>query len=104
MATPDAAAVAERAVRLSLLTPFQVQEACQEVDKRTGEAVEFLRCMERKGFLTPWQSNKLLKEEKDGYFLGGYRILYKIASGSFGRVYRADDPRSGRIFAIKVLR
>src|SRR5207302_1988283 len=30
--------------------------------------------------------------------------LYKIASGSFGRVYRADDPRSGRIVAVKVLR
>src|SRR5262249_54299028 len=36
--------------------------------------------------------------------LGGYRILYKIAAGSFGRVYRADDPRSGRVVAVKVLR
>src|SRR6202040_1437559 len=44
------------------------------------------------------------KQEKDGYFLGGFRLLYKIASGTFGRVYRADDPRSGRIVAIKVLR
>ena len=44
----------------------------------------FLKAMERKGLLTPWQSGKLLKQEKDGYFLGGYRILYKIASGSFG--------------------
>src|SRR5262249_15356297 len=29
---------------------------------------------------------------------------YRIASGSFGRVYRADDPRTGRIVAVKVLR
>src|SRR5262249_31204696 len=42
--------------------------------------------------------------DPDGYFLGGYRILYKIASGSFGRVYRADDPRTGTIVAVKVLR
>jgi serine/threonine protein kinase len=60
--------------------------------------------MERKGYLTPWQSYKLLKGEPDGYFLGGYRILYKISSGSFGRVYRADDPRTGTVVAIKVLR
>ena len=36
--------------------------------------------------------------------LGGYRLLYKISSGSFGRVFRADDPRSGRVVAVKVLR
>jgi serine/threonine protein kinase len=60
--------------------------------------------MERKGYLTPWQSAKLLKGDPDGYFLGGYEILYKIASGSFGRVFRAEDPRSGRVVAIKVLR
>ena len=62
------------------------------------------RCMERKRYLTPYQSNKLVKGDKDGYFMGGYRILYKVASGSFGRVYRADDPSTGRIVAIKVLR
>ena len=57
-----------------------------------------------RGYLTPFQSTKLLKGEQDGYFLGGYRILYKISSGSFGRVYRCDDPHSGRVVAIKLLR
>ena len=28
----------------------------------------------------------------------------KISSGSFGRVFRADDPRTGRVVAVKVLR
>ena len=60
--------------------------------------------LERKGFITPWQSGKVLKGDIDGFFLGGYRLLYKIASGSFGRVFRADDPRSGRVVAVKVLR
>src|SRR5947208_3925864 len=60
--------------------------------------------LERKGVLTPLHTQKLLKGDADGYFLGGYRILYRIASGSFGRVFRADDPRTGRAVAIKVLR
>src|SRR5262249_29945471 len=62
-----------------------------------------IRYLERKGLLTPWQTAKLLKGDPDGFFLGGYRILYKINSGSFGRVFRADDPGSGRVVAVKVL-
>ena len=50
------------------------------------------------------QTSKLIKGDTEGYFLGGYRLLYKISSGSFGRVFRADDPRTGRVVALKVLR
>src|SRR5262245_3293527 len=104
MSTFDAASLAQHAVRLGLLTPDQADQAWEEVDKRSPDPEPFLRVMERKGYLTPWQSFRLLKGDTDGYFLGGYRILYKIASGSFGRVYRADDPRTGTVVAIKVLR
>ena len=105
MDTPDALSIANAAIRLGLLNSHQVQEAWDEIGERGGADPEpFLRCMERKGYLTPWQSRKLLKNESDGFFLGGFRILYKIASGTFGRVYRADDPRTGRVVAVKVLR
>src|SRR5262245_46913635 len=105
MDNPDALTIANAAARLGLIQPHQVQEAWDELGERGGADPEpFLRIMERKGYLTPWQSSKLLKGETDGYFLGGYRLLYKIASGTFGRVYRADDPRTGRVVAVKVLR
>ena len=104
MDTVDALTLANSAVRLQLLQPHHVQEAWDEIGERGGDPEPFLKCMERKGQLTPWQSSKLLKGETDGYFLGGFRILYKIASGTFGRVYRADDPRTGRVVAVKVLR
>src|SRR5437868_3271549 len=100
----DAAALAELAIRVGLLTPGQVQEVWDELGTQGGEPEPWLRAMERKGYVTPLQTGRLLKQERDGYFLGGYRLLYKIASGSFGRVYRADDPRTGRVVAIKVLR
>jgi eukaryotic-like serine/threonine-protein kinase len=100
----DAAALGRQALRLGLLTQPQLEEAHAEMGPTSSDPQPFLRALERKGHLTPWQSQRLLKGEQDGYFLGGYRLLYKIASGSFGRVFRADDPTTGTVVAIKVLR
>jgi serine/threonine protein kinase len=100
----DASGIAQLALRLGLVTDDQVRECLGELEDKKSPATDMLRLMERKKYLTPWQAHKLLKGDLDGYFLGGYRILYKIASGSFGRVYRGDDPRTGQVVAIKVLR
>jgi len=94
--------LSQLATRMGLLTEAQVQEVGDEM--QSDRPHEFLRLCERKAYLTQWQSSKLMKGDTEGYFLGGFRLLYKIASGSFGRVFRADDPSSGRIVAVKVLR
>jgi serine/threonine protein kinase len=104
MVNVDAPTLAQRMLQLGLVTETQLQEGWEEVGQRVGEPEPLLRALERKGYLTPYQSQKLLKGDREGYAIGGYRILYKIASGSFGRVYRAADPQSGRVVAIKVLR
>src|SRR5262245_32094543 len=99
MANPEATELGQRAVRLGLLTEEQLRECHDEISPvATPELL--IEALERKQYLTGFQSQKLLKGETDGYFLGGYRILYKIASGSFGRVHRADDPRTGAAVAI----
>lgn len=100
----DASGIGQLALRLGLITEEQLREALTELDDKKAPAQDMLRLLERKRYLSPWQSGKLLKGDTDGYFLGGYRLLYKIASGSFGRVYRGDDPRTGQVVAIKVLR
>ncbi len=104
MSTLDAAAIAQLARRLDLVTDEQLMDAWAEIGTRSGPAEPLLRALERKGHLTPWQASKLIKGDTDGYFLGGYRLLYRIAAGSFGRVYRGDNPRTGEVVAIKVLR
>ena len=96
MATFDAVTLANLMMKIGLVEEGQLQEAWDELGQRGGEPEPLLRILERKGYITPYQSRKLLAGDMDGYTLGGYRILYKIASGSFGRVYRAEDPQSGR--------
>jgi serine/threonine protein kinase len=100
----DATAVGQQALRLRLITEEQLAEVRDELGNQAADVFELLRALERKGYLTPYMSQKLLKGDTDGYFLGGYRVLYKIASGSFGRVFRADDPRTGTVVAVKILR
>src|SRR5438046_691965 len=100
----DASGIGQLAIKLGLVSEDQVRECIVELDDKKAPADDMVRMLERKRYLTPWQGGKLLKGDLEGYFLGGYRLLYKIASGSFGRVYRGDDPRTGQIVAIKVLR
>src|SRR5947208_8458898 len=100
----DASGIGQLAIKLGLVSEDQVRECIIELDDKRAPAEDMLQLMQRKRYLTPLQGHKLLKGDLEGYFLGGYRLLYKIASGSFGRVFRADDPHSGTIVAIKVLR
>jgi serine/threonine protein kinase len=104
MTAPDAASIAHLARQLNLVDDMQLRECWDEMESGVHSPELLCKLLERKGYLTPWQTSKLLRGEKDGYILGGYRILYKIASGSFGRVFRADDPRTGTEVAIKILR
>jgi CheY-like chemotaxis protein len=103
MPNEDSASITQFLLKHGLLDELQVQEAWEELG-RNPEPQALLRFFERKSYITTFQSQKLLKGDREGFVLGGYRILYKIASGSFGRVYRADDPHTGRVVAIKVLR
>lgn len=104
MAEIDVAGLAQLVVRVGLVDDQTAKECLYELDDRNAPPEAYTRLLERKGLLTPLQSSRLLKGETEGYQLGGYRLLYKIASGSFGRVYRGDDPRTGQIVAVKVLR
>jgi tRNA A-37 threonylcarbamoyl transferase component Bud32 len=103
METMDTTGFEQQIVKLGLVTEAQLACVHDEVGK-TPDLAHLIAILERKSYLTPWQRGKVLKGDWDGFFLGGYRILYKIQSGSFGRVYRADDPRSGNVVAVKVLR
>ncbi len=91
-------------LKLRLATAQQMQDCLDEITDPGNEAEPLLAVLSRNGLLTSLQVDKLLKGDMNGYFMGSYRLLYKIHSGTFGRVYRADEPSSGRVVAVKVLR
>jgi serine/threonine protein kinase len=103
METMETSDFEQAILKLGLVSESELAEIHDEL----GDAPDLqhlIAALERKSYLTPWQRGKVLKGDLDGFILGGYRLLYKIQSGSFGRVYRAEDPRDGRVVAVKVLR
>jgi CheY-like chemotaxis protein len=103
METMEATAFEQTILKLGLVNEGQLAEIHEEIGE-PQDLWQLIAALERKSWLTPWQRGKVLKGDVDGFILGGYKLLYKIQSGSFGRVYRAVDSRDGRVTAVKVLR
>lgn len=102
MADFDAETLAEQAVLIGLLSRDQVRQVRDDAENGSIEAVT--RTLLRKGFLTSWQVDRLLKGDVQGFFYGGCKVLFHIAEGTFARVYRGERVPGGQSVAIKVLR
>lgn len=86
-----------------LIRPEQWSEA--ESDVVNGESVaDVLSLLERRQILTNLQTKRILKGDTDGLVLGRYKLMYRNASGSFARVYRAEAVDDGSTVAVKLLR
>ncbi len=103
-APPPPVGLAERAHQAGIITLDQLRECWDDLGSRNAAPEEMMRVLQRKGFLTPFQIDKLQKNDKTGYFYGGNKVLYKVASGGFARVYRGINVETGEPTAIKVLR
>src|SRR5262245_40053687 len=91
-------------VRLHLVSPDQIEECLAQGGRRNPDTSELLRALENQGLLTSYQVARIEKGETEGLVLGHYKLMYRNASGSFARVYRACDLKTGRMMGLKVLR
>ncbi|HVJ66740.1 MAG TPA: serine/threonine-protein kinase [Caulifigura sp.] len=60
--------------------------------------------LEKRHLLTALQIERIKKGDTDGLVLGDYKLLYRNASGSFARVYRAASVIDGKMIGLKLLR
>lgn len=91
-------------VRLHLVPQHQIDVCLGQLGRKNCQTDDILKCLENKGILTSYQVGRIEKGEIDGLVLGPYKLMYRNASGSFARVYRACDLRSGKMVGLKVLR
>lgn len=91
-------------VRLELVPQHQLDLSLTQLGRRGDHPDELLKSLEHKGILTSYQVGRIEKGEIDGLVLGRYKLMYRNASGSFARVYRACDLRTGKMVGLKVLR
>ncbi len=94
---------------VSLLARHQVVSrkdlaVCQKEIAETGSVAEVLELLQRRQLLTPFQIGRIEKGEIDGLVLGGCKLMYRNASGSFARVYRACTLSDGKTIGVKLLR
>ncbi|QDU63469.1 Serine/threonine-protein kinase PrkC [Planctomycetes bacterium Pan216] len=92
---------ARRVIRLQLLESHQVEDAFVAGVDSTPKLIQYLT---NKSLLSNFQVAKLLRGDTTGFFAGRFKILYLLASGTFGHVFRGVDPQTGDAVAIKILR
>lgn len=97
----DAESLADNAALVGLISRQQLRQARQEAEDGSAQALS--RVFMRKGYLTSWQRDRLLKGETTGFFYGDTKVLFHLAEGTFARVYRGVK-EGGRAVAVKVLR
>ena len=96
--------IAQRAFDLNLLDERQLQEIWGSIGSRQLSGDEFRQILERRELLTNYQSERMLRGDRTGFFYGDYKVLYLVGTGTFARVYRASHKTTGEIRAVKVLR
>lgn len=96
--------IAQRAIDCNLLDDRHLQVIWAEIGSGDVTADAFIQLLQRRELLTNYQATKLLKGDRSGYYYGRYKVLYLVSAGTFARVYRAVDPGTDKVVAVKVLR
>jgi eukaryotic-like serine/threonine-protein kinase len=90
-------------LKLRLVTEEELAQ-CQASNPITSEPKSLLKALERQHLLTSYQVSKLCSDEDAPLVLGGCKLMYQNASGSFARVFRGCRIDTNEIVGLKVLR
>lgn len=93
----------ERLIAIRLVDHAEFDECVRNANP-DASLPELLRELERRQVITSYQSGLIARGEIDGLVLGGYKLMYRNASGSFARVFRACSVEDGSMVGLKLLR
>ncbi len=89
--------------RHALLEPAQL-EALGRVTPAPATLVALGKVILDRGWLTPFQVNRILGGKTQELFIGQYLLQAKIGEGGMGQVFRALDRTMNRTVALKLIR
>ncbi len=96
--------LARELVHLRLITKDQANFCLRQLDRAHRTGSDMLQALLDNNILTPFQVDSIKKLDTGLLVLGGNKLLYPIASGSFARVFRSENLDTGKTVAVKVLR
>lgn len=96
--------LARELVHLRLITKDQANLCLRQLDRAHRTGSDMLQALLENNMLTPFQVDSIKKLDTGVLVLGGNKLLYPIASGSFARVFRSENLETGKTVAVKVLR
>jgi serine/threonine-protein kinase len=100
--------LAQRALDVNVLDDGQLQSVWGELGSTTAPLRAFQQVLLRRGLLTQYQLERLMRPDdkwtRSGFFYGDYKVLYFVGAGTFARVFRVVHRATGKMYALKVLR
>ncbi len=84
------------------LTPPQISEIRPIADS-FPDCHSLAKELIRRDWLTPYQVNQILQGRRDQLILGNYRVRERIGEGAMGQVFKAWNPRTLRVVAVKTI-
>lgn len=97
--------LAQRALDVGVVDDAQLQLVWSELGSTNAPLEAFQQACMRRGLLTPYQLERLVRNEsRTGFLYGPYKVLYFVGAGTFARVFRAVHKETGSMYAVKVLR
>jgi eukaryotic-like serine/threonine-protein kinase len=96
--------LAQRALDVNVVDETQLQAVWSEMGSRNVPPSVFQQALLRRGLLTQYQLDRLMRGLRTGFFYDDYKVQYCVGAGTFARVFRATHRVNGQMFAVKVLR
>jgi len=103
MSAPTRATLVDQLARYQLLPGVPIADVEAVARQASGDAALADECV-RRGWLTPYQADLLLKGRGAELRVGRYVVLDLLGEGGVGRVFQARDGDAGGVVALKVLR
>ncbi len=96
--------LAKELVKMRLVDKERARECLRLLDSSRRKGADLLQVLLDQHVLTPFQVESIKRLDTGILILGGNKLLYANAAGSFARVYRAERIEDGKTVGVKVLR